>query len=190
MFTQPWFLHLSEANEKLKLAASQRQKLLPVDKIVDVRPELRSKESFQKKLTYENYAKMPANVTFGKDGSLVPADSGPSALMTPEMEVASVKYYEDTTVDYIRRLIEESLDPYVFGNKARLLAVVDQLGATSVDQLVMTDQEIEQTCLDLFNGFPGQRKCIKDNILGGSLNYAISFIRTCEIRHRLPILPQ
>ena len=56
IFTQPWFLHLSEANEKLKLAASQRQKLLPVDKIVDVRPELRSKESFKKKLTYENYA--------------------------------------------------------------------------------------------------------------------------------------
>ena len=86
------------------------------------------------------------------------------------MEVASVKYYEDTTVDYIRRLIEESLDPYVFGNKARLLAVVEQLGATSVDQLVMTDQEIEQTCLDLFNGFPGQRECVNNIIFGGSLN--------------------
>ena len=75
--------------------------------------------------------------------------------MSPEVETASVKYYEDTTADYIRRLIQESLDPYVFNNKPRLLAVVDQLAATEVDQLTMTDHEIEQACLDLFEGFPG-----------------------------------
>ena len=33
----------------------------------------------------------------GKEGT------GPSALVTPEVKTASEMYYEDTTVDYIRR---------------------------------------------------------------------------------------
>jgi len=90
--------------------------------------------------------------------SLVKVESELALRKEAEVAVAGAKYYQDTTADYIRRVIDDSHDLYVVQHKQELLNVLDQLAETNHDKLTMSDEEIESECLRLFKGWKGNTK--------------------------------